>query len=121
MLGFKLFGMLLPGRCPACLVAAMYVSGFAMAAAVHACRRTLAVNRAEACWGLAAGLAIGLSAMAMLSAMSLPAAAAFPVIQGMSLSGGVLVCALVFREQLTRRKLAALAVGLCAMILTLWR
>ena len=65
--------------------------------------------------------ALGLSALAMLTAMQLPAAAAFPVIQGTSLAGGVLACALVFRESLTQRKLAALAVGLGAMVLTAWR
>ena len=48
----------------------------------------------EVGWGLGTGLAVGLAALALLPAMRLPAAAAFPVIQGTSLAGGVLLCAL---------------------------
>jgi hypothetical protein len=121
MMAFKLFGVLLPGRSPACLVAISYGSGCALALAIQAGRGEIAPRRMELGWGLAAGLTGGLSYLAMLAAMRLPAAAAFPVIQGTSLSGGMLACALVFGERLTGRKLAALAVGLAAMTLTVWR
>ena len=121
MLGFKLAGVLLPAQRPACLVTAMYGSGAVLAALLQVGRGGFRANRAEAGWGLATGAATGLSALALLPAMRLPAAAAFPVIQGTSLASGVLLCALLFRERLTPRKLAALAVGLGAMALSAHR
>ncbi len=79
------------------------------------------MKRVEIGCGLASGAASALAGLAMLGAMSLPAAVAFPVIQGVSLLGGVLLCAVVFHEHLTWRKLAALAVGGGALLLTWWR
>lgn len=121
MFGYKLFGTAVPGRHPACLVAVIYGCGAVLAGMTMVGRGAVQVNRAELSWGLAAGVASGLSALALLSAMRLPAAAAFPVIQGTSLVGGVLLCALFFRERLTRRKLISLGVGLGTMALTLVR
>jgi hypothetical protein len=120
MFGFKLFGRVLPEASSASLIAAVYGCG-ALAAAVWAGRGLASLRRAEMGYGLGAGAASALAGLAMLGAMRLPAATAFPVIQGSSLVGGVLLCALVFRERLTVRKLAALAVGLGAMTLTIWR
>lgn len=121
MLGFKLFGILLPDQPSASLVATAYGCGALLAAMARAGRGGLRVSRAEVRWGVSAGAATSLAALALLGAMRLPAAAAFPVIQGTSLAGGVLLCALVFRERLSARKLAALAAGLGTMVLTLWR
>lgn len=120
MFGFKLFGRVLPEASSACLIAVVYGCG-ALAAAVWAGRGLASFRRAEIGYGLGAGAASALAGLAMLGAMRLPAAAAFPVIQGSSLAGGVLACALVFGERLTPRKLAALALGLGAMTLTVWR
>ncbi|MEI6972063.1 MAG: hypothetical protein WCL44_11170 [bacterium] len=121
MLGFKLFGILLPGQRPACAVAAFYGCAAILAVLFQAARGGIGVTRVEVRWGLAAGITFGLAALAVLGSMRLPAAAAFPVIQGASLVGGVLLCALVFRERLTIRKLAALLIGVAAMALTAWR
>jgi len=121
MMAYKLFGAVLPGRDPSCLVTVIYGSGFAMAVAFLAFRGERRLRRVEAGWGLAVGTASGLSALAMLVAMRLPAGAAFPVIQGTSLAGGVLLCAIAFRETLMARKVGALAVGIGAMVLTAWR
>jgi multidrug transporter EmrE-like cation transporter len=121
MLGYKLFGVVLPGQRSASLVAVVFGCGAALAAVIQGSRGALRVNRAELGWGLAAGTASSLSALALLMAMELPAAAAFPVIQGVSLAGGVLLCALVFGERLTLRKMAALVVGLGTMTLTMVR
>jgi multidrug transporter EmrE-like cation transporter len=121
MLGYKLFGVALPTQPSASLVAATYGCGALLAAVVQASHGPLRVSRAEFGWGLGAGAATSLAALALLGAMQLPAAVAFPVVQGTSLAGGVFLCALVFRERLTPRKLAALAAGLGAMVLTLWR
>lgn len=121
MMAFKLSAVLLPCRPPACLVAVIYGTGFAMSAIIMYAQGDLRLNRKEALMGLGAGTASSLSALAMLVAMRLPAAAAFPVVQGLSLSGGVLLCAASFHERLTSRKIAALAIGLGAMALTIWR
>jgi multidrug transporter EmrE-like cation transporter len=121
MLGYKLFGVALPDQPSASLVAATYGCGALLAVAVQASRGAPRVSRAELGWGTLAGAATSLAALALLGAMQLPAAVAFPVVQGTSLAGGVFLCALVFRERLTPRKLAALAVGLGTMALTLWR
>lgn len=117
MFGFKLFGVWLPGQRAPCLVAVMYGSGAALALGALLARRSFSVTRTEAGWGLATGTAVGLAALALLPAMQLPAAVAFPVIQGLSLAGGVLLCAWLFCERLTPRKLLALAAGLAAMAL----
>lgn len=121
MLGFKLFGVLLPNRSSACLVTAIYGSGAVMALAAQAFRGKMNISRHEFGLGLGCGAAMSLAAFALLAAMHLPAASAFPVIQGTSLAGGVCLCAAVFGERLTPRKLAALAIGLGAMVLTVWR
>ena len=121
MLGFKLFKVLLPNQSSACLVTAIYGSGAVMALAVQASRGRMGISRNEFRLGLGCGAAMSLAALALLAAMRLPAATAFPVIQGTSLAGGGCLCAAVFHERLTPRKLVALAVGLGAMILTVWR
>jgi len=120
MFGFKLFARVLPEAPPSSLIAAIYGCA-ALLAAGRAGRDLRTLNRTEVACGLGAGAASALAGLAMLGAMSLPAAAAFPVIQGISLLGGVLLCALVFRERLTPYKLAALAVGIGALLLTRWR
>lgn len=121
MMGFKLFRVLLPGRNSAELVTVIYGSGAVLALAMQACRGRIVIPKSEVGIGLASGAGMGLATFAVLFAMRLPAAAVFPVIQGTSLVGGVLACAMVFRERLTSRKLAALAAGLGAMALTAWR
>lgn len=120
MFCFKLYGGLVPDAPPGALIAAVYCCG-ALAGAVWSGRGLLTIKRAEAGCGLGAGTAMALAGMAMLGAMRLPAGAVFPVLQGVSLLSGVLLCAWVFGERLTARKLVALAVGLAAMILTRWR
>ena len=70
---------------------------------------------------MCSGIASGLTALGLLAAMRLPAAVTLPVVQGTSLAGGVLLCALVFRECLTLRKLVALVIGLGTLALTLVR
>ena len=120
MFGFKLFARVLPEAHPASLIAAIYGCA-ALLAAGWAGRGLTTLKRAELACGLGAGAASALAGLAMLGAMSLPAAAAFPVIQGISLLGGVLLCALVFGERLTARKCAALSVGVLALAMTRWR
>lgn len=120
MFAFKLFGRVLPRAHPASLIAVVYGCA-ALLAAAWAGRGLATLTRTELGCGLGAGGASALAGLAMLGAMRLPAAAAFPVLQGVSLVSGVLLCALVFGERLTPRKLAALAIGLAAMATTIWR
>ncbi len=117
MFGFKLFGVLLPGVKSSCLVAIMYGSGAVAALALFALQGPFRVSRAEAGWGLATGTATSAAVLALLPTMQLPAAVAFPTIQGTALVGGVLLCALFFKERLTLRKLGALLCGLAALVL----
>jgi multidrug transporter EmrE-like cation transporter len=121
MFGFKVFGVWLPAQPSPCLVMVMYGSGAALAIVLLVVRGVFRFTLAETGWGLATGVAIGLSALALLPAMRLPAAAAFPVIQGLSLAGGALACAFVFRESLTMRKGVGIAIGLVALALTALR
>ncbi len=117
MYGFKLFGVLLPAATPSCLVAIMYGSGALVALGLLVVRGPFRFARVEAGWGLAAGVATSAAVLALLPAMRLPAAVAFPAIQGTALVGGVLLCALFFKERLTLRKLGALLCGLAAFVL----
>jgi multidrug transporter EmrE-like cation transporter len=117
MYGFKLFGVLLPAAKPSCLVAIMYGSGALVALGLLVVRGPFRFARAEAGWGLVAGAATSAAVLALLPAMRLPAAVAFPAIQGTALVGGVLLCALFFKERLTLRKLGALLCGLAAFVL----
>ncbi len=117
MYGFKLFGVLLPAATPSCLVAIMYGSGALVALGLLVVRGPFRFARAEAGWGLVAGAATSAAVLALLPAMRLPAAVAFPAIQGTALVGGVLLCALFFKERLTLRKLGALLCGLAAFVL----
>jgi len=94
--------------------------GYAATLAAQAFRGQMRINRNEFGLGLGCGAAMSLSALAMLAAMRLPAAGAFPVIQGTSLAGGVCLCAAVFRERLTPRKLAALANIIPKEFIGLW-
>ena len=117
MYGFKLFGVLLPGVKSSCLVAIMYGSGAAVALGFLIGQGLFRFARAEVGWGLATGGATSAAVLALLPAMQLPAAVAFPTIQGTALVGGVLLCALIFRERLTPRKLGALLCGLASLVL----
>jgi multidrug transporter EmrE-like cation transporter len=117
MFGFKAFGTLLPQVGSSCLVAVMYGCGALVALVLHAWRGSFRFTRAEAGWGAATGGATGAAVLLLLPSMSLPAAVAFPLIQGTSLVGGVLLCALLFRERLTLRKFGGLACGVIALVL----
>ena len=78
-------------------------------------------RRSELWTGLLVGIATGAAVLLLLPAMGLPAAVAFPVIQGISLLGGVLLTAVVFRERLNWRKGSGLLLGLALILLAVWR
>ena len=118
MFGFKLLPRLAPGMSSACFSAVMYGSGSILAWGWYLGTRQSMITRTEARCGAATGIGIGLAMLALLQAMHLPAAVAFPLIQGISLAGGVALCAVIFREPWPPRKTGALFMGIIALLLT---
>ncbi|MBN1541389.1 hypothetical protein JW992_04520 [candidate division KSB1 bacterium] len=84
-------------------------------------RQKLWPVRREWVAGIAAGTASAAGILLMQAAMSLPAATAFPLVQGMSLVGGALVTGLVFRESINRWMLFGLSCGVAVLILAIYR
>ncbi len=68
-------------------------------------------------WSLAMGCANGTSILLLLVAMKLPAAVAFPIIQGVSFLGGIVATAIVFHERLNLWKWLGIACGLAVILL----
>jgi len=117
MFGFKLQSVLAPGASTSCLSAIIYGCGSVFAWGWYLGQRHTEVTHAELRWGATAGVGTGMAILALLHAMHLPAAVAFPLIQGTSLVGGVALCALIFHELWSWRKTGALALGIIAMLL----
>jgi len=118
MFGFKLFDKLAPGTSSACFSAIMYGSGSLLAWIWYLGSRQTAITRSEVRFGVATGVGIGTAMLTLMQAMHLPAAVAFPIIQGISLAGGVALCACIFREPWPLRKTGALLTGIVALLLT---
>jgi len=72
-------------------------------------------------WSLAMGGANGTSILLLLVAMKLPASVAFPIIQGVSFLGGIVVTAVVFHERLNLWKWLGIAFGLGVICLAVRR
>lgn len=128
MFGFKWNGMRYPDANPASLLTAMYGGawgGFMVWMAIRHGGKTSAPANSTLWptlkWGVVLGSAISLTQILMQAAMSLPAVVAFPLIQGLSLMGGVLLMAWVYRETLNGAKILGLIAGLAVMILSVLR
>jgi len=128
MFGFKWNGMRYPDANPASLLTAMYGSAwvcFMLWTTVrHGVKTSAPANSTlwpTLKWGVVLGSAISLTQILMQAAMSLPAVVAFPLIQGLSLMGGVLLMAWVYRETLNGAKIVGLMAGLAVMILSVLR
>ncbi|HNR68390.1 MAG TPA: hypothetical protein PKN04_10805 [bacterium] len=78
-------------------------------------------NRSERSVGFAAGFVSVAGLLMMQKAMSLPSAMVFPLIQGMSLVGGVVLTQLVFRESVNRYTLLGISCGVAILLLAVWR
>ncbi len=57
----------------------------------------------------------------MQAAMNLPAVIVFPLVQGLSLAGGVLLMTAFFRERLNRYKIAGLVFGIGVIVTSVMR
>lgn len=116
MFGFKLQPALAPQASAACLSAIIYGCGSLLGWGWYLAQRQTVVTHGELRWGTTTGVATGLGMLALLHAMHLPAAVAFPIIQGSSLAGGVALCAVIYHEPWPLRKTVALAMGIIALI-----
>lgn len=121
MAGFKMFPRIMPGQSSASMVAVTFGFALFLALVMHLRGERRVITRSEIGHGLGMGILMGISTVLLLGAMSLPAALVFPVIQGISLVGGAVLCAIIFRERVTWRKVSALAIGSMAIVLTVWR
>jgi len=127
MFCFKLNQLLFPGANKASLLVAMYGSGFILFVLFSVIRhrpwrgigsKTLI---GEVKWGVMLGAAISITQILMQSAMSLPAIIVFPLVQGLSLIGGVGLMAYVYREKLNVFKIIGIISGLIVVILSVLR
>lgn len=67
------------------------------------------------------GGSIGVTQILMQAAMGLPAVIVFPLVQGLSLLGGVLLLSLIYREKFNWAKLAGVGFGLAVIVLSILR
>ena len=124
--GFIMFGFKLSSLLPAmvntsALPAIIYGTG-CLAAWLNEYRKPQRAFRLKELYmGGGAGIGIGASAFLILLAMQLPAMVVFPVVQGISLVGGIFATALIYREHLNRWKIAGIILGLAVILLSVWR
>ncbi len=71
--------------------------------------------------GLVAGVACGSANFLLISSAVLPAAVVYPVSQGTSLIGGVVLTTLLYRELINPAKVLALVLGCAVLALAVWR
>jgi multidrug transporter EmrE-like cation transporter len=72
-------------------------------------------------WGIMLGVAISVTQILMQAAMNLPAVIAFPLIQGLSLMGGVMLMSWLYREKFNRHKTIGVFLGLTVIVLSVFR
>ena len=117
MFAFKLNGLWFAHQSPARLVAVM--NGAAILPALWLILRRKGgfhFRPIEAGVGAIAGLASAASILFLLPAMTLPAITVFPLIQGISLVGGIALAAFFFSESMNRWKTAGILLGLVLII-----
>ena len=121
MFGFKLNSFLPAGVNTSALPAIIYGTG-CLSAWLHEVGKPKRKYRlTELYMGGGAGIGIGISVFLLLLAMKLPAAVAFPVVQGVSFLGGIFITALIYREHLNRWKITGIILGLAVILLSVWR
>ena len=63
----------------------------------------------------------GTAILLLLVAMKLPAVVVFPIVQGVSFLGGIIVTAIIFKEHVNRWKIAGVILGVTVILLSVWR
>jgi multidrug transporter EmrE-like cation transporter len=129
MFCFKLNSIYFPGANKACLLVAMYGSGFLLFAVTmlffrqcNECGRNTPIFQfPELKWGILSGVSIGITQLLMQQAMTLPAIVSFPVIQGLSLLGGVALTSYLYHEKFNIQKTVGVLLGLSVVLLSVAR
>jgi multidrug transporter EmrE-like cation transporter len=129
MFCFKLNSIYFPEANKACLLVAMYGCGFllfTLAMLFHRQRNIRGRNIGifqfpELKWGIISGVSIGITQILMQEAMELPAIVSFPVIQGLSLLGGVALTSYIYHENFNIQKTAGVTLGLAVVLLSVAR
>lgn len=112
MLGYKLKGAYWPEAGAIPFAAMVFGGGSALEAALQWLpKRRFDLRAEEWRWGAAVGLAAAVANLALVGAARLPAVVLFPIVQGLSLSGGALLIILCLRERLNRWKLLGFAMA----------
>jgi multidrug transporter EmrE-like cation transporter len=121
MFGFKLNSLLPAGGNTSALHAIMYGTG-CLLAWLDECRKPYRkYHLKEVFFGGCMGIGSGIAILLLLLAMKLPAVVVFPVVQGISLLGGICITALIYREHLNRWKITGVILGLAVILLSVWR
>lgn len=81
----------------------------------------LEISKDEWAAGALGGLLMSLGTILFLTAMSLPAAAVFPITQGTSLTAGVALTTLIAKERLNRWMVLGVLVGLLLLFAVIYR
>lgn len=117
MFGFKLNQILYPAASKASFLASLYGSGCLLFLAVAYARHRGRLSQFhDLKWGMAAGIANVLANLFLQGAMSLPAVVAFPIMQGLSLLGGVILTGCLYRERLNGFKALGIIAGLAVVL-----
>lgn len=129
MFCFKLNQNNCPDANKACLLVSMYGSAclfFSIAAIISGrknggdgCTRKSIIPEAK--WGIILGFAICITQITLQGAMSLPAIVTFPVVQGLSLIGGITVLSYIYKENFNLQKIAGVVLGLIIVLLSVIR
>lgn len=121
MLMFKWNQWAYPEANKAGMLCATYATA-AICFSVQAVRHGVVLpNGPERRWGLFFGFMLAATQVLMQLAMALPAAIVFPVVQGGSLLGGVLLMAFIFKEKMNLWKVTGIFLGCLVIALSVIR
>lgn len=121
MLTFKWNQWAFPEANKASMLCAAYATSaicFAIQSVLHGVSMP---RKPEWSWGLFFGFMLAATQVLMQLSMKLPAAIVFPIVQGGSLLGGVLLMAFIFKEKLNLWKAAGILLGCLVIILSVVR
>lgn len=119
---FKLKAMSFP-QIPVPIFAALtfFFGAVAGSLVVRPWQPQFAFQRRELGYGGLLGVLLAVAINCMVHAMILPATIVFPVVQGISLAGGVALTMSVYRERCSWQKAAGLALAGVVLLMATWR
>jgi hypothetical protein len=127
MFCFKLNAIYFPEANKMCLLVATYGSSFLLFTAMMFFQRRKqwpeeniwVFPKNEVKWGMGLGISIGITQILMQESMVLPAIVSFPVIQGISLLGGVAFTSYIYHEIFNIQKTVGVILGLIVVLLSI--